>query len=84
MRRMIKKILTLGLLAAISAQAHPGHLPLEQGAAHFVSSPYHLATGLAIAVGLWATSHFAKTAGQKHVLRGASIVAALAAALTSI
>lgn len=81
---MIKKISTLGLLAAVSAQAHPGHGPLEQGAAHFVSSPYHLATGLAFAMVLWAGSHFAKTAGQKRVLRGASIVAALAGALTSI
>lgn len=81
---MIKKISTLGLLAAISAQAHPGHGPLDHGASHFVSSPYHLATALLIAAGLWTASHCAKGLGQRRLLRAGSIAAAVAGVITSI
>jgi hypothetical protein len=59
---MQKRFLAMmGLMAAaLGVQAHPGHAPLANGAAHFISSPYHLAALFVVAAGLWYVASFLK------------------------
>jgi hypothetical protein len=77
-------MLALALAAMeLSAHAHPGHSALSHGAQHFLASPFHLISTVALGVGLWAGAIFIKNGAAKTALRASGTVA-LAAALWSI
>jgi hypothetical protein len=75
--------LAMGLMAMeLSAHAHPGHSAFSQGTQHFLASPFHIISAMALGVGLWAGAIFVKHNSAKIALR-ASGTAALLAALWS-
>ena len=78
---MMKKISSLALFAVLTAQAHPGHGPLQHGASHFVTSPFHLATGLALSAALWIAAHWLQNSKQRLAVRAAAATMATVALL---
>jgi hypothetical protein len=64
---------------AVSAQAHPGHGPLSEGAAHFFSSPYHVIPPVLCGVALFMAGSYLKQSKARIVLRAAGTVIALGA-----
>lgn len=64
---------------AVSAQAHPGHGPLSQGAAHFFSSPSHVIPAVAAGAALWTAAMFLKAPKARLAVRTAGTVIALGA-----
>ena len=73
---MMKKISSLAMFAVLTAQAHPGHAPLQHGASHFVTSPFHLATGLAFSATLWIAAYWLNNSKQRLALRAAAATCA--------
>ncbi len=71
----------LPFLGALSAQAHPGHSLGEHGAAHVITSPYHLAILAGVGAALWFGGRFAQTQLARRVIQGTGIAAVLLAAL---
>lgn len=71
----------LPFLGALPAQAHPGHSLGEHGAAHVITSPYHLAMLAGIGVALWFGGRFARAQVARRVIQGTGIAAVLIAAL---
>jgi hypothetical protein len=63
----------------LSAHAHPGHSALSKGAQHFLTSPFHILSTLALGAGLWIGAVFIKNGGAKIALRAGGTVALLAA-----
>jgi len=64
---------------AVSAQAHPGHGPLSQGAAHFFSSPYHVIPPVLCGAAMWMAASFLKQPKARLALRSAGTAIALGA-----
>ena len=55
-------ILAIGyLLSAISSDAHPGHDLFERGAAHALTSPFHLLVLALIGAGLFLAAKFIRS-----------------------
>lgn len=70
----------LPFVAAISANAHPGHGLGEHGAAHVITSPYHVATLAVAGVALWLTGRFVQRQSVRRVLQGSGLAMVLVAA----
>ena len=66
-------------LMAVTAQAHPGHGPLSQGAAHFFSSPSHVIPPVLCGAALWIAASFLKQPKARLALRTTGTVIALGA-----
>jgi hypothetical protein len=64
---------------AITAQAHPGHGALSDGAAHFFSSPYHVIPPALCGAALWIAGSFLKQPKARAAMRTAGTVIALGA-----
>lgn len=76
--------LAMGLMAMeLSAHAHPGHSAFSQGTQHFLTSPFHIFSTIALGVGLWVAAVFVKKDGPKIALK-VSGSAALLVALWSL
>jgi len=76
--------MTMGLMAIeLSAHAHPGHSAFSKGTEHFLTSPFHILSTVALGLGLWVGATFVKKNGAKIALR-ASGTAALLGALWEI
>ena len=73
-------LVTLMLVAWQSSYAHPGHGLTDHGVAHVVSSPFHVAGLLAIALGCWGATWFVRHTIGRCVLRFGAVVAVAAAA----
>jgi len=58
-----------------AATAHPGHPLSEHGAAHVVTSPYHLAVLALTGVGLLAASRLVQRRVPRRFLQGAGFAA---------
>jgi hypothetical protein len=67
------------LFAALppSLMAHPGHGVMDHGAGHVVTSPFHLAGLLAVAIAFFAAARVMKNPATKRLLRGAGATALL-------
>lgn len=72
--------LLLPLLATLSAHAHPGHGLGEHGAAHVMTSPYHLAILAGTGLALWFGARFVQSQLPRRILQTAGVVAVLTAA----
>jgi uncharacterized membrane protein len=70
----------LPLVTAISANAHPGHGLGEHGAAHVITSPYHVGTLAVAGVALWITGRFVQRQSVRRVLQGSGLAMVLVAA----
>lgn len=70
----------LPFVAAISANAHPGHALGEHGAAHVIASPYHVATLTIAGVALWLTGRFVQRQSVRRVFQGTGLAMVLVAA----
>lgn len=70
----------LPFVAAISANAHPGHGLGDHGAAHVITSPYHVATLAIAGVALWLTGRFVQRQSVRRVLQGSGLAMVLVAA----
>jgi hypothetical protein len=64
---------------ALSTQAHPGHGPLSQGAAHFFTSPYHVIPPVLGGVALYIAGSFLKQSKARAAMRTAGAMVALGA-----
>ena len=64
---------------AVSAQAHPGHGPLSQGAAHFFSSPYHVIPPVLCGAAMWIAGSYLKQPKARAAMRSIGSVIALGA-----
>ena len=64
---------------AVSAQAHPGHGPLSEGAAHFFSSPSHTIPVALSGLALWIAGSYLKQPKARKALRTIGTVVALGA-----
>lgn len=69
----------LPILAVSSAHAHPGHSLGEHGAAHVVTSPYHLAMLAAVGMALWFGGRFVQSQLSRRILQGTGIAAVITA-----
>lgn len=64
---------------AISVQAHPGHGPLSEGAAHFFSSPYHVIPPVLCGAALFISGSYLKQPKARIALRAIGAVVAFGA-----
>jgi hypothetical protein len=70
------------LLAIVhTASAHPGHPILEHGAAHVITSPYHLLILATLGVALLAVAQLVRSRWAQRCLRVAGVGAVIAAGL---
>ena len=81
-------LFSAGLITAVhSANAHPAHGLLDHGAAHMITSPYHLVILGTLGVAMIAVAQIVRTRSVQRCLRiggvGAVIVASLLCALGS-
>jgi len=67
-------------IGALSAHAHPGHGLGEHGAAHVMTSPYHLALLAGTGLALWFGGRFVQSQLPRRILQSAGVGAVLAAA----
>lgn len=70
-------IFTAATLTALTAQAHPGHSPLSEGAAHFLSSPSHMVPWLFVSAAMACVAQLLKARNQRALLRAAAAAAAV-------
>ena len=74
--------LSAALLVIVqSAEAHPGHGLLEHGAAHVITSPYHLVILAAMGVAMIAVAQIVHSRSAQRCLRIAGVGAVIAAGL---
>ena len=72
--------LSTALLAVVqTANAHPGHGLLEHGAAHVITSPYHLVILAAMGVAMIAAAQIVRRRSAQRFMRIAGIGAVIAA-----
>jgi hypothetical protein len=75
-------LFSAALLAVIHpANAHPGHPLLDHGAAHVITSPYHLAILAAIGVAMIAVAQIVRSRTARQCMRIAGVGAVIAAGL---
>lgn len=80
---LLKTRLTLAAAMALGAtvvHAHPGHSLSDEGAMHFVTSPYHLLVLALGGVALCGAAVLVKQATARRVLAAGGAIALLAAA----
>lgn len=70
-------IFAAATLTALTAQAHPGHSPLSEGAAHFLSSPSHMIPWLFVSAAMTGVAQLVKTKNQRVLLRAAAAAVAV-------
>ena len=73
------RLAAIAAAMAVSAQAHPGHGPLSQGAAHFFSSPYHVIPSVLCGAALWIAGSYLKQPKARKALRAIGTMIALGA-----
>ena len=76
----------LGVVALILSTgqhvyAHPGHGLGDHGVAHVVSSPFHVAALLAVALGCWGAAWFVSHTLGRRLLRFGAVAAFFGAAV---
>ena len=69
------------LAVAQSANAHPGHGLLEHGAAHMITSPYHLMILATMGVAMIAIAQIVRSRSAQRYMRIAGVGAVIAAGL---
>jgi hypothetical protein len=75
-------LFSAAVLAVVhSANAHPGHGLLDHGAAHMITSPYHLVILGALGVAMIAVAQIVRTGSVQRFLRIGGVGAVLAAGL---
>jgi hypothetical protein len=77
-------LFTAALLAIVqAANAHPGHGLLDHGAAHVITSPYHLVILAAMGVAMTAVAQIVRSRSARQWMRIAGVAAVIAAGLLS-
>src|SRR5580765_9111008 len=75
-------LFSAALLTGIrTANAHPGHRLLDHGAAHVITSPYHLVIFGAMGVAMIAVAQIVRSRSAQQCLRIAGVGAVIAAGL---
>ena len=73
-------LFSAALLAVVhTANAHPGHRLLDHGAAHVITSPYHLVILAAMGVAMIAVAQIVRSRSAQQCLRIAGVGAVIAA-----
>ena len=78
--KFLRLLPLLPCIGALSAQAHPGHGLGEHGAAHVMTSPYHLAVLAGTGVALWFGARLVQNQIPRRILQAVGVVAVLTAA----
>lgn len=74
-------LLAAATLGAMQAQAHPGHPLAEEGLAHIVSSPYHLAILAGSGLALWLGARFVHRRIPRRLMQFGGAAAVMGAAV---
>lgn len=77
--KLLRLLPLLPFLGTLSAHAHPGHGLGEHGAAHVMTSPYHLAVLAGTGVALWFAARLVQSQIPRRILQALGVVAVLTA-----
>lgn len=81
-RRTLAFLVAAAVFAWVtSVQAHPGHGPGDGGVVHYLASPSHAGWLALVGVALWLGARQREHGLSRRLLRGAGLVAILAAFL---